>query len=230
MKSDCNLQISRWKKLTALALCAVLLLSPLTASAAVSDGGTKNAEKPDTNAILSVSLARSTYSYTGKTIRPKVTVTQNGKDVPSKYYTVTYGETVKNKFKKKTPKAMGYYTVKVTFKKAYKNRGTRMLPFSITPKAPTLTSAKIVKNKSLKITWKKVPKASGYTVWLVPADYGSRYQTTIKKNASSCSIALSNISPGEYYVYVMAYTKLKGKSISGSPSNHLTITITKQEK
>lgn len=252
MKSEQNDRIPAWKRLAAIALCIALLLQPLSASAAARDvrhlpGRTdqaadlrylpgradqaadlKYAEEPA--ATLTVSLGKSTYAYTGKTIRPKVSVTQGGKEISSKNYTVTYGEMVKNKFKKKTPKAMGYYAVKVTFKKAYKKQGTKMLFFSITPKAPSLTGVKVVKNKTLKITWKKVPKASGYTIWLVPANYKGGYHTTVKKNVSSCSIALNKLTTGEYYVYVIAYAKQKGKQIAGAPSDHLTVTITGQGK
>ncbi len=182
----------------------------------------------DNGGAIFVSLANTTYAYTGKTIKPKVSVKKGGLDVSPKKYTVTYGQTVGGTFKKKTPKAMGYYTIKITFKGAYKNQRPRTLSFSITPKAPTLTSAKTGKKDTLKVSWKKVTKASGYVIWLVPTDYGDAYRTTIGKNTGSGTFSLKDVPAGTYYVYVVAYAKVSGNGrVSSRASNSLPVPVTK---
>ena len=83
-----------------------------------------------TNKKIKVSLKTSTYIYTGKSIKPIVTVKYGNKKLPSKNYKVIYSKGRKN---------VGKYTIKVKLKGKYKSKtlkGTKKLSFTITPNVP----------------------------------------------------------------------------------------------
>lgn len=118
--------------------------------------------------VSQISLGTYTYSYTGKVITPAVTVKDsNGtKLVKNTDYTVTYAE---------GRKAVGNYTITVKLKGDYS--GSKKMTFSIINLAKTtsLTAASTAKG-TLKVTWKAVPNATGYRVFV----YESADSTTRK--------------------------------------------------
>lgn len=101
---------------------------------------------------LGLKLKKSSYTYTGKPIKPTVTVkVQGGKKLAKKYYTISY----------KNNKKVGIATVTVKGKGKYKGYSGKAL-FQIEPKKMTLTSVKSAKKKQAFIKWKKDSQAGRY--------------------------------------------------------------------
>ena len=147
-------------------------------------------------------LSTTTYTYTGSTRKPAVTVKDSkGKKVSSSYYTVTYASGRKN---------VGTYKVTVKFKGNYS--GTKTLTFKIIPPKTTvskLTGAK----KSLKVTVsKKSTQVTGYEVQYSTSksfkSYKSKWLTSYKKT----SLTITGLSAKKtYYVRVRTYKTVSGK-------------------
>ena len=124
-------------------LLLVLLIFSITFDSFQSDAAGK----------INVTLNKTSYTYTGKAIKPKVTVKYNGKKLTSKSYTVKYSA---------GRAKVGKYSVTVTLKGSYK--GTKTVYFYINPKKPTITSTNPSTN-SIALTWKKIEKeVSGYQI------------------------------------------------------------------
>ena len=93
-----------------------------------------------------------TYTYTGKAIKPAVTVKNGKKKLTSgKNYTVAY----------KNNKAVGKATITITGKGTYTGKATKY--FYIKPKAVTSLKATAYAEK-IKLSWGKVTGAKGYQV------------------------------------------------------------------
>ncbi len=91
-------------------------------------------------------LSKTSYTYTGKALKPKVTVTDSvGKIIDSNNYKVTYANNTK----------VGKATATVTFKGSY-YRGTKELNFTIKKAANTLK----VKPLTAKVKYSALKKAS----------------------------------------------------------------------
>lgn len=141
--------------------------------------------------------------YTGKKLKPAVTVTigdktlENGRD-----YTVSY----------KNNKKVGKATVTITGTGDY--TGTKKASFIIKPKKVTVSSAKSTKTKTVKIKWKK--SAGGVTGYQVQTALNKKFtksKTSYKvKKASTVSKTIKKLKKGKtYYVRVRAY-KTVGKT------------------
>ena len=146
---------------------------------------------------INVTLNKISYAYTGKAIKPKVTVKYNGKKLTSKSYTVKYsaGRT-----------KVGKYSVKVTLKGSYK--GTKTVYFYINPKKPTITSAN-PSPSSIALSWKKIAtEVSGYQICYSDSstfDGSKAFYTT----GESTTIYKLNEST-TYYVKIRSYKTVKG--------------------
>lgn len=88
--------------------------------------------------------------------------------------------------------------------------------FTVTPRKPASVKVSSPRKKSLKITWKKVPSASGYTICYSDRKDMKNYQTATASGSRTVSLTVNNLVPGKYvYVRVRAYS-MDGKSaISG---------------
>ena len=153
--------------------------------------------------IKSVSLSKTTYTYTGKYLKPSVTVknTKNQK-ISSKYYTVSY----------KNHKYTGKASVIVKFKDRYS--GTITKTFKINPKKPTILKPAAAK-KAVTVKWKKVSgKISGYEVMYSTSKSfkkGSATKTKLVKSTKTSYKATKLKAKKTYYVKVRAY-KTVGKT------------------
>lgn len=94
--------------------------------------------------VSNVKLNRTSYTYTGKTIRPSVTVTVNGKKIGSSAYKLYY----------KNNKNSGIGTVQVRGTGKY-SRINKTLTFKILPPKTLLTGLKKA-NRSFTASWKKI--------------------------------------------------------------------------
>ena len=127
-------------------------------------GATKTATK--IAKVSKISISKTKYVYNGKVQKPTLTVKDSaGNVIASKYYTVKWSNT--------KSKAVGKYTVTVTFKGNYS--GTKAHTYTIVPKAVTGVKAASSTTKSIKLSWSKATGAKNYAV------YGSADGKTFKK-------------------------------------------------
>lgn len=88
----------------------------------------------ETTSKWTVTTSKKTYAYTGKKIKPKVTVKYKGKKLKPKNYKITYP---------KNPVKPGKYKIKVTLKGKYKGKklkGSKTIEYSVA--LPTLKGLK----------------------------------------------------------------------------------------
>ena len=148
---------------------------------------------------VSTVLSSSRYTYNAKAITPSVTVKdRTGKVlVKGTDYNVTYAAGRTNP---------GRYTVTVTFINNYSGSVTRY--FDILPGITGKIAASQTTN-AVKLTWYKVPGATGYRVFL--------YNTKTKKyvavaTTTKNTVTLTKLQPGTDYTYaVKAYSTVGGK-------------------
>lgn len=154
-----------------------------------------------------VTLNATTFTYTGKAIKPTVTVKLNKKTVNAKNYTVTY----------KNNKAVGKGTVTVTGKGSY--TGSVSKSFYIRPQKVASLKATSYP-KQIKLSWGSVTGATGYQVF----QYKNGEWTKIK-TLTAKSLTVSSLSSATTYKFrVRAYAKVGSKYLY-SPS-YTTINAT----
>ncbi len=169
--------------------------------------------KPATPAVTAasiakakVSTAKAKYTYTGKAIKPKVTVKLGAKTLKAGTdYTVAY----------KANKKIGKATVTVTGKGAYK--GTVAKSFKIVPKKTGVSSVKGAK-KAATVKWKKKSsaQASGYQIKYSAKKSMKSAKVKTVKGASKASAKLTKLKSGKkYYVQMRTYKSVKvgGKTV-----------------
>lgn len=145
-------------------------------------------------------LSKKEYLYDGKSKKPKVIVkNSDGKILEKdKDFTVTYpsGRT-----------AIGDYKVEISFMGKYS--GTQTLTFKIRAGATASISTKSYLN-AVKLTWKKVPDATGYRVYI----YNSKTKKYEKyADTKKTAINVKKLKSGTKYKFrVKAYTVSGGKT------------------
>ena len=139
--------------------------------------------------------------YTGKAVKPAVTITTyDGKKLNKKYYTVSY----KNNKKIGTGKAI------IKFKNGYV--GTVTKKFKINPKKTAIKTLKGSKKK-LRVTYKKVANVSGYQVQVATNKKFTKNKKTVtlkgsKKTAATVKKLKKN---KKYFVRVRTYKVVNKK-------------------
>lgn len=155
-------------------------------------------------------LSTTEYTYNGKTKTPKVTVkdSEGNKLVKNEDYTIKVAS---------SRKAIGKYTVTVTLKGDYS--GTKKLYFYIRPGATSSVSASSQTTSSVKLSWKKVSGAAGYTVYR----YSSSKDAYVKVGTTTKTyLTVKNLYAGTSYKFkVVAY----GKSAGGNKYNSKKYTV-----
>lgn len=175
-------------------------------------------KKDKTSALYKVStiaLSASSYGYTGKEIKPTVTVKDSsGKKLKlGTDYTVSYKNNVKLAVKASAVvKLRGNYS------------GSKTLSFNIVLGKVTGITASQTKN-SITLTWKKTPAATGYNVYTYNAK--TKKYTKIKEVKSN-KIKLTSLKAGTAYTYKVR--ALKGKTLGMSASAFNTATKTEKPK
>ena len=140
--------------------------------------------------IASVKPAKASYTYTGKTIRPGVTVKgKDGKVLSSDNYTVSYSKSV----------YPGKYTVKATGKNKYE--GTVSASYKIYPKSSAIKKLKKGKKK-MTVSWTKQSK---YAV--------SGYQIKYSKSKKFSKRSTKTVTVKSYKTSSKTIKKLKGSSL-----------------
>ncbi len=160
--------------------------------------------------LVSVSTNKKSYIYTGKSIKPKLTVKSAAGDIlDSMDYKVTY----------KKNKVVGTATVIVSGKNSY--WGSVSTTFKILPDKLRLTSVKSPKAKQLLIKWVRDYSGTGYQVQYSTNNKFKKSSTrtvTVKKSKYSCKIR--KLKAGRtYYVRVRTYKKIGNTYYYGTWSN-----------
>lgn len=181
------------KKLSGLlmiVLSVILMMSTLCLPA--------SAAKSISKATVSVASA----IYTGKVLKPKVTVKLSGKTLSSKYYTVSY----------KNNKKIGKATVTVKGKNGYS--GSVKKSFNIVP--GKVTNVKVTADSSTaKVSWKAVPGATLYRVDLYTGGKWVR-----KANTETTSAEIKNLKGYTNYSFrVRASKEISGTFYTGAYSS-----------
>ena len=159
-----------------------------------------------------IKLSKTAYTYTGKAIKPTVTVKDsNGKTISSSNYTVSYKNNTK----------VGKATVTVTFKGNYTGRKT--LTFKINPKATSITDTVIIEN-SITVRWKKqASQTSGYQIQYSESKSFSSYNTVTVKSNSTTSKKINNLYDDQkYYLRIRTYRTVDGVKYYSSWSEKVT--------
>ncbi len=180
--------------------------SVITASAAVKTPISK----------LSCKLSSTSYIYTGKAIKPGVTVKNGSKTLKNGTdYTVKYSSNTN----------VGTGKVTITGKGSYS--GSKSLTFTIcSVKAPTsITTSTTIDSCTIK--WKKATSANGYIV--------ERYNSSKKTwervgKTSAATIKDKNLKNGTSYKYrVVSYRTIKNKTYKTASSSVTAKTLTKAD-
>lgn len=168
--------------------------------------------------IASVKPAKASYTYTGKTIRPGVTVKgQDGKVLSSDNYTVSYSKSI----------YPGKYTVKAIGKNKYD--GTVSATYKIYPKSSVIKKLKKGKKK-MTVSWTKQSKSavSGYQIKYSKSKKFSKRSTkivTVKTYKTSSKTIKKLKSRKTYYIRVRAYKTVKGSKYYSSWSKTKSVKV-----
>lgn len=167
-----------------------------------------------------VSGIKSSYSYTGKAIKPSVTVKSGSKTLPSSCYTVSY----------KSNKAVGKATVTIKAK-GDKAKGTYKKTFVIKPKKNKIKSIYSPKTDQIRVTYNKDTSVTGYQI-LYSTDKAFEknvYSKTVTNPSTVTKTVVSdNIKKGKkYYVKVRSFVKIDGERY-GDYSDAVTVTQPKK--
>lgn len=154
---------------------------------------------------FSLSLKSKTMNYTGKMVKPGITVTYKGKKVSSKNYTVKYFNN----------KEVGTATVLVTGKGSYKNC-SGFTTFEILPSS--VQNWKCVSNKkgTIQVTWKYNKNADLYRIeFSTKADFSDMISEMIyDPNKTTCT--KENLKSGKKYYVRICVSDVNGKTSNWS--------------
>ena len=153
-----------------------------------------------------ITLAKTSYTYTGKAIKPVVTVKDSkGKKISAGNYTVTY----------KNNKKVGTATVTIKFK-GNRYKGTVKKSFRIVPAARKIT--KLTANKKgFTAKWARNVSVTGYQVRYATNSKLSGAKTVTVKGYKTLTKKIAKLSSKKtYYVQVRTYKKVNGKNYASA--------------
>ena len=152
--------------------------------------------------VSNVKLNRTSYTCTGKTIRPSVTVTVNGKKIGASAYKLYY----------KNNKNSGIGTVQVRGTGKY-SRINKTITFKILPPKTLLTGLKKA-NRSFTASWKKNIQATGYQIqYAADSRFTKERKTVTVGKQSATRYKISGLKNKKtYYVRIRSYKRV-GKKI-----------------
>lgn len=156
--------------------------------------------------VSNVKLNRTSYTYTGKTIRPSVTVTVNGKKIGASAYKLYY----------KNNKNSGIGTVQVRGTGKY-SRINKTLTFKIMPPKTLLTGLKKA-NRSFTASWKKNIQATGYQIqYAADSRFTKERKTVTVGKQSATRYKISGLKNKKtYYVRIRSYKRVGKKVLYSS--------------
>jgi hypothetical protein len=125
-------------------------------------------------------------------------------------------------------KAGTTYTYAVT---AYKTSGKTTcegakasVKIATLPKTPVMTGK--AGTKSAVLTWKKIPGATGYIVYMATSKSGTYKKAATVTKAATVKATIKNLtSKKKYYFKIRAYTKAPTKTVYSAYSKIITVTV-----
>lgn len=156
--------------------------------------------------VSNVKLNRTSYTYTGKSIRPSVTVIVNGKKIGASAYKLYY----------KNNKNSGIGTVQVRGTGKY-SRINKTLTFKILPPKTLLTGLKKA-NRSFTASWKKNIQATGYQIqYAADSRFTKERKTVTVGKQSATRYKISGLKNKKtYYVRIRSYKRVGKKVLYSS--------------
>ena len=156
--------------------------------------------------VSNVKLNRTSYTYTGKSIRPSVTVTVNGKKIGANAYKLYY----------RNDKNSGIGTVQVRGTGKY-SRINKTLTFKILPPKTLLTGLKKA-NRSFTASWKKNIQATGYQIqYAADSRFIKERKTVTVGKQSAIRYKISGLKNKKtYYVRIRSYKRVGKKVLYSS--------------
>lgn len=156
--------------------------------------------------VSNVKLNRTSYTYTGKSIRPSVTVTVNGKKIGANAYKLYY----------RNDKNSGIGTVQVRGIGKY-SRINKTLTFKILPPKTLLTGLKKA-NRSFTASWKKNIQATGYQIqYAADSRFTKERKTVTVGKQSATRYKISGLKNKKtYYVRIRSYKRVGKKVLYSS--------------
>lgn len=158
-----------------------------------------------------VTVKNSSYAYTGKALKPSVSVYSGSKKLASKYYSVSY----------KNNKNVGTATITVTGKGTYKNYKSSKT-FKIVPKKQVISSLATNGQKGyFYVVHTYDSQADGYHVQISNSkSFKLVQESLLSSNYWYVNNATSNVT---YYVRVRSYVTIGGKIYYGAWSSTKSI-------
>lgn len=163
-------------------------------------------------ASLTVTLNKSNYSYTGKAIKPEVTVKDGTTAlVEGTDYTVFYSDN----------KKPGEATVKVKGKGNYSGIVTKTFTIKLDAPSVTVKAGK----KSIKVEWDTVSGATGYVVYMATSKDGA-YTEVYTADADALSFTKDGLKAKKtYYFKVVAYTEDGSTKVYSDSSSVVSVKV-----
>lgn len=166
-----------------------------------------------------VKLSATSYTYTGKILKPTVTVKDSaGNTISTANYTVKYSNAKSI--------AVGAYKVTVTFKGSNYS-GSKTLSYTIKPKATTISSL-TASSKGFTVKWKKqATQTTGYQIQIATdAKFTKNVKTyTVSKNSTVSKKITGLKGKTKYYVRIRTYKS--SSTYASSWSGYKTVTTKK---
>ncbi len=161
----------------------------------------------------SIKLAYTKKEYTGKTLKPKVTIKDGTKTLKlNKDYTVTY----------KSNKNIGKATIIIKGKGNY--NGTITKTFKIIPKKNKVTLKTSV--RQIKVSWKKDKTVTGYVIECSTDKNFKKSKTVQIKKYKTINTTIKKLKSGKnYYVRIKSYKTIKNVKYYSSYSKVIKIKV-----
>lgn len=127
-----------------------------------------------------------------------------------------------------TPTGIGSCTVTATLGKLSASVQIKVSGSAFKPGKVASFKAKNVKKKSVKLTWKKVSKATGYEVYRKSSKKGSYKKIATIKKGTTVKYTNKKLKKHKKYTYkVRAYRTVNKKTVKGSFTSAKTVKIKK---
>lgn len=156
------------------------------------------------------------YTYSGKTIKPKVTVYYKGKTLKEgQDYLYEYGKNTSIGSGSFTIIGMGDYS------------GSKKLTFKILPGKISGFKQVDSTTSSIKLSWSKMSSASGYRIYRANSKNGKYTRVATMTKNSTTTFTNSKLSKGKTYYYKIRAYKIVGKNNEYGPYSSVITTSTK---
>lgn len=127
-----------------------------------------------------------------------------------------------------TPTGIGSCTVTATLGKVSASVQVKVSDSAFKPGKVASFKAKNVKKKSVKLTWKKVSKATGYEVYRKSSKKGSYKKIATIKKGTTVKYTNKKLKKHKKYTYkIRAYRTVNKKTVKGSFTSAKTVKIKK---